>query len=184
MLIPLFIELEGRRCLIVGGGAVAVRKARSLAAAGARVNVVAPEADPALASIAGCEVALRAFAPGDVDGCALVIVATDDRGLNRRVAGACRERGIPVNAVDDPANCTVHFPAVCRRGPITIAVSSGGTCPVAAKIARDRAGRAIPDGFVAAAERLGARRDELKREYPDPGERMRFCEEELKEWNV
>ena len=184
MLIPLFIELEGRRCLIVGGGAVAVRKARSLAAAGARVNVVAPEADPALASIAGCEVALRAFAPGDVDGCALVVVATDDRELNRCVAGACRERGIPVNAVDDPANCTVHFPAVCRRGPITIAVSSGGTCPVAAKIARDRAGRAIPDGFAAAAERLGARREALKREYPDPGERMRFCEEELKEWNV
>lgn len=184
MLLPLFIEFEGRKCLIVGGGAVAVRKARSLAAAGARVCIVAPEADAALASIAGCDIAFRTFVPEDVQGCALVVVATDDRDLNRRVSDICRERGIPVNAVDDPANCTVHFPAVCRRGPITIAVSSGGTCPVAAKVARDRAGRSIPDGFVAAAERLGARREELKKEYPDPGERMRFCEEELKEWNV
>ena len=112
----------------------------------------------------------------------LVVSATNDRAVNRRVAELCKARGIPVNVVDDPANCTFVFPAVLRKGPMTVAVSSGGACPVAAKMVRDKVAAALPDDFVAAVGRLGDERENLKRNYPDPQERRRICEEALKRW--
>ena len=167
---PLFIDLESKPCLVVGAGKVAARKVGTLRAFGAEVTTVAPE------------VCGRGFADADVEGMALVVAATDDRALNRRVADLCKARGIPVNAVDDPANCTFFFPAVFRKGPIVAAVSSGGACPVAAKLVRDKVAGALPDDFVAAVERLGKERENLKRNYPDPQERRRICEEALKRW--
>lgn len=163
---PMFVELEGRPCLVVGGGKVGARKAAALAAFGAKVRVVE-----------------RDFGDGDVERVALAVAATDDREVNRRVAALCKARGIPVNVVDDPANCTFIFPAIARKGPMTVAVSSGGACPVAAKLVRDKARRLLEDDFVAEVERLGARREELKENHPDPRERMRVCEEALSKWN-
>lgn len=163
---PMFVELEGCPCLVVGGGKVGARKAAALAAFGAKVRVVE-----------------RDFGDGDVEGVALAVAATDDREVNRRVAALCKARGIPVNVVDDPAHCTFIFPAIARKGPMTVAVSSGGACPVAAKLVRDKAGRLLEDDFVAEVERLGARREELKENHPDPRERMRVCEEALSKWN-
>ena len=167
---PLFLELDGRPCLVVGAGPVAVRKAKALEDFGARVKAVAPE------------VCGRAFEDADVEGMTLVVSATNDRAVNRRVAELCKARGIPVNVVDDPANCTFVFPAVLRKGPMTVAVSSGGACPVAAKMVRDKVVAALPDDFVAAVGRLGDERENLKRNYPDPQERRRICEEALKRW--
>lgn len=168
---PLFIDLEDRPCLIVGGGAVAARKAKALAEFGAKVVQVAPE-------ICG-----RGFADGDVEGMALVVAATNDGAANAHVAEVCRARGVPVNVVDDPANCTFFFPAIVRKGPLTVAVSSGGACPVAAKLVRDKAAKLLPDDFVAEVERLGHEREELKRAVPDPQERRKHYEEVLKRWN-
>ena len=125
----------------------------------------------------------RDFADGDVEGMALVVSATNDRAVNRRVAELCEARGVPVNVVDDPANCTFLFPAIARKGPLTVAVSSGGACPVAAKLVRDRAARALDDDFVAEVERLGLEREELKRRFPDPQTRRKHCEERLDKWN-
>lgn len=170
MKFPLFFELEDRSCLVVGGGAVAVRKAKALADFGAKVVQVAPET---------CG---RGFEEGDVEGMALVVAATDEPAVNRRVADLCKAKGIPVNAVDDPANCTFFFPALCRKGPLTVAVSSGGACPVAAKIVRDKAARLLQDDFVAAVERLGRERTELKESCPDPQTRREHCEEVLSKW--
>ena len=170
MQFPLFIGLEGRRCLVVGGGGVATRKARALREFGATVVQVAPE------------VCGRGFADGDIEGMALVVAATDDPVVNARVADLCKAKGIPVNAVDDPANCTFLFPAIARKGPMTIAVSSGGACPVAAKLVRDRAARLLEDDFVAEVKRLGESREQLKKDYPDPQDRRRVCEEALAKW--
>lgn len=171
MLFPLYLELDGRPCLVVGNGPVARRKASALTACGARVTLVSPET---------CG---RTFAESDVEGMALVVAATNDPEVNARVSAVCRGRGIPVNVVDDPANCTFHFPAVFRKGPLTVAVSSGGACPVAAQIVRRKAGDLLSDAFVDEVERLGRERAELKVRYPDPMERRKFCEERLKEWN-
>ena len=167
---PLFLELDGKPCLVVGGGNVAARKASALREFGAKVVTVAPE------------VCGRGFADADVEGMALVVAATDDADVNRHVAELCKAKGIPVNVVDDPANCTFIFPAIARKGPLTVAVSSGGACPVAAKLVRDRVAGALPDDFVAAVERLGKERENLKRNYPDPQVRRRVCEEALKRW--
>ena len=171
MKLPLFLEVGDRPCLVVGGGAVATRKVRMLEGFGARVVQVSPET---------CG---RLFEDSDVEGKALVVSATDDPFVNRRVAELCRAKGIPVNVVDDPENCTFIFPAVCRRGPITIAVSSGGACPVAAKLVRDKAARLMPDDFIAAVERLGRDRERMKAECPDPDARRKVYEEELARWS-
>ncbi|MBP5286122.1 MAG: bifunctional precorrin-2 dehydrogenase/sirohydrochlorin ferrochelatase [Kiritimatiellae bacterium] len=164
---PLFVDLAGRECLVVGAGKIAARKAKTLESFGARVKTVAPET------------AGRGFEESDVEGMALVVAATDDHGLNARVSAICRARGIPVNAVDDPANCTFFFPAIARNGPVTAAVSTGGACPAAAAILRDRIAGLMDDGFAAKVEKLGGERERLKKEFPDPEERRRHCEEEL-----
>lgn len=178
---PLFLELEGRPCLVVGGGKVAVRKAAALRSFGAAVTVVAPRIDPALED--GTATLLRrGFEDADVEGRTLVVAATDEGETNRRVSRLCRARGIPVNVVDDPPNCTFIFPAVFRKGPITAAVSSGGACPVAAKLVRDKVAGLVADDFIAEVERLGAEREELKRRMPDPQVRRRHCEEVLAKW--
>ena len=182
MRFPLFIELDDRPCLVVGGGAVAVRKATALAEYGAKVTMVAGKNAPRGAGISSVRVICRCFVDSDVEGMALVVSATDDRTVNGHVAAVCRTKGIPVNVVDDPANCTFIFPAVVRKGPIIAAVSTGGACPVAAKLVRDKVGRLLTDEFIAAVEQLGTRREEMKRTHPDPHERMLACEEALSKW--
>jgi siroheme synthase-like protein len=167
---PVFADIGDKPCLVVGAGTLAARKARILEDFGARIVQVSPET---------CG---RPFVDSDIDGMALVVAATGDRAVNRRVAGLCREKGIPVNVVDDPENCTFFFPAVFRKGPMVVAVSSGGACPAAAKMVRDRIAGLVPDGFAAEVERLGASREKLKKDIPDPARRSRFCEEELKKW--
>jgi len=180
---PLFVELEGRPCLIVGGGRVAARKAAALAGFGAAVSVVAPEICEELESrLDGVRLRRRPFCEADVEGQTLVVAATDDPELNGRVAACCRVGNIPVNVVDDPKNCTFVFPALVRKGPLVAAVSSGGAAPVAAKLVRDKVSALLSDDFVTAVERLGAERDDLKRRFPDMEDRRRYCEEVLKKW--
>ena len=187
MKFPMFIELEGRTCLVIGAGSVAQRKRAVLESFGAKVTVVsatdkmsvAPEIGEFLESTNRRIDESIANRKSQIANSLLVVAATNDPAVNRHVAEVCRARNIPVNVVDDPANCTFFFPAIFRKGPITAAVSSGGTCPVAAKLVRDRIAEIVPDGFVAAVEDLGRRREELKRQYPDPKERARVCREEV-----
>lgn len=129
---PMFVELEGRPCLIVGGGAVALRKARKLLPYGPCLTVVAQSFVPELEALEGAALCRRAFRPRDVEGQALVVAATGDGALNREIAALCRARRIPVNAVDDKDNCTFLFPALVRRGPLSIGISTGGASPTAA----------------------------------------------------
>ena len=180
---PLFVEFGDRPCLVVGGGPVAARKVAMLREFGAAVTVVAPDVCEELSrAVDGSRWLSKAFQDADVEGQTLVVAATDDAELNGRVAALCKARRIPVNVVDDPPNCTFIFPAVFRKGPIVAAVSSGGASPVAAKLVRDKVARLVSDDFVAAVESQGARRQELKLNYPDPQERKRVCEEELAKW--
>lgn len=109
-LFPLFIELSGRRALIVGGGRLALHKARMLLPYGAELTAVAPEFCPELEAMEGLTLVRRAFEPRDVEGAEIVIAATDERDVNRAVSALCRERGIPVNVVDELAECSFVFP--------------------------------------------------------------------------
>lgn len=144
---PFFMELEGREGLVVGGGAVAARKVQKLQLYGPRLTVAAPEILPEIAELPGVTLLRRAFAPGMLEGKCFVIAATDSREVNRGIAALCRERGIPVNAVDDKEACTFLFPALVKRGDLTVGVSTAGASPSAAAWVGRRVSERLPEDF-------------------------------------
>ncbi|MCT8165771.1 MULTISPECIES: siroheme synthase CysG [unclassified Pseudomonas] len=177
--LPLFHKLQGGRVLVVGGGEIALRKARLLADAGAALRVVAPEVDEQLASLAqegGGEVLVRGYQANDLDGCRLVIAATDDSALNAQVSADAQARSLPVNVVDAPALCTVIFPAIVDRSPLVIAVSSGGDAPVLARLIRAKLEAWIPSAYGELAGLAARFRHQVKRLYPDVNQRRGFWE--------
>lgn len=153
---PLFLLPDSGPCLVVGSGKVAARKAAILRDFGFTVETCAAEAFE--------ETRL-------MPDCALVVAATRDATVNRRVAEGCRARRILVNVVDDPELCTFYFAAMERKGPVTVAVSTNGTCPVAGQILRDRIRPLLTENFVRTVERLGADRAQWKKNWPDPSAR-------------
>ena len=132
VLYPVFLDLDGKRCVVVGGGGVANRKARKLLQARAEVVVVSPEVRPELASMA-VEVRRRPYGAGDLEGAFLAFAATDRREVNAAVAREARERGIPVNVADEPPEGDFALPSTLRRGRLQVAVSTGGASPTLAR---------------------------------------------------
>ena len=141
---PFFVELSGRSGLIVGGGAVALRKAGKLLPYGPRLTVVAPEILPQLAALPGVQLLARPFQPQDLDGQSFVIAAADDPAVNRLVASLARERGIPVNAADSKEDSTFLFPALVRRGELSVGISTSGASPTAAVWLKDQVEALLP----------------------------------------
>jgi uroporphyrin-III C-methyltransferase/precorrin-2 dehydrogenase/sirohydrochlorin ferrochelatase len=177
--LPIFLDLRGRRCLTVGGGEVAARKADLLLQAGAEVHAVAPDLGSGMqALVDDGRIAYRAggFEETDLDGAQLVIAASDDRSLNARVAELADARGVPVNVVDDPALCRFIMPAIVDRSPVLAAVSTGGTSPVLARLIRGRLEALIPAAFGRLAALAGDFRAPVKARIADPGRRRRFWE--------
>src|SRR5438094_2476617 len=157
---PVFLELAGRRCLVVGGGLVAERRVHGLLAANAAVTVVSPALTPALGALAsGGQIRhdRRSFAPDDLDGVDLAFAATDRGEVNAALSLAARARGVWVNAADDPAYCTFILPAVVRRGELSVAVSTGGTSPALARAIREELERYLTAEYVTLAEIAGRR---------------------------
>ncbi|MDP9020389.1 MAG: bifunctional precorrin-2 dehydrogenase/sirohydrochlorin ferrochelatase [Actinomycetota bacterium] len=126
---PVFLTVSGRRCLVVGGGAVALRRAEGLVAAGASVRVVAPRVLQLLRELHDVTVEERPYRRGEAAGHWLVVAATDDPAVNRAVADDGEAAGVWVNRVDDAAAGSFTVPAVARRGPVTVAVTTGGRSP-------------------------------------------------------
>lgn len=142
---PLFIDLEGKPVLIVGGGRMALDKAHKLMGYGARITVIAPEIRPELAEIPGLVLLRRPFGPGDIQvEYAFVIAATDDNDVNRLIAAQCRVRRIPVNVVDTQEECSFIFPSLVHRGPLSIGISTGGASPAAAVRIRSEIEAGLP----------------------------------------
>lgn len=159
-------RLAGRRVVVVGGGEVAEQKVAGLLDTGAELILVAPEVVPRLARLAdaGAVVWLRRpVSDDDVVGAALVMVTTGDPVLNARVAAAARRAGALVNAADDPANCDVTIPAVVRRGPAAVAVTTDGVSPAAARFLRELLDAWLPSELAAMVTEAGAARAALRR---------------------
>jgi siroheme synthase-like protein len=164
---PVALDLQGRRCVVVGGGPVAGRKVTGLVEAGAAVIVVAPQVCPALDAVAlvqEVELRRRPFTDTDLDDAFLVIVATDDPAVNRQVVEEARQRRVLVNAADDPANCDFILPAIVRRGEVQIAATTGGRSPALARHLRERLEALIPAAYGELAGILGAIRSEMHRD--------------------
>src|SRR5690606_22748265 len=178
-LFPLFADLRGRRVLVVGGGAVAARKVEALHDTGALVRVGAPALEPALAAQAldgRIEHLAGVFDASWLDGAWLAIAATDDAGVNRAVAEAGEARGIWVNVVDDAALARVHLPARVERGPLQIAISSGGGAPMLARLVRERLESQFDESFGTLAALLARHRQRIVARWPDLGARRRGFE--------
>ena len=178
--LPLFHNLRGRQALVVGGGEIALRKARLLAEAGARLRVVAPLIEDALRALVeqgSGELYERGYQERDLDDCVLVIAATDDEPLNARVSREAGARSLPVNVVDAPALCSVIFPAIVDRSPLMVAVSSGGDAPVLTRLMRARLETLIPAAYGRLAGLAQKFRGAVKQRFADVQQRRVFWEE-------
>jgi len=172
---PVFVDVDGRRCLVVGGGPVALEKVQKLLDHDAVVRLVAPQLTPALERLVAAarvaELRPRPYRTEDLDGCFLVIAATDDEAVNRAVARDAEARDMLCNVVDVPSLCNFIVPSIVRRGELAMAVSTGGASPVVAKhIRRELEERYGPEweALVALLRRL---RQDLKDRYPDMARR-------------
>jgi precorrin-2 dehydrogenase/sirohydrochlorin ferrochelatase len=158
---PVNLVLDGRRCLVVGGGRVALRKVEGLLACGGRVTVVAPRVDGGMRDLP-VTIEERPWRPADLDGMWLVIAATDDPAVNRAVYDAGQRAGVWVNGADDPANCSFTLPSVVRRGDLQVTVSTGGRSPALATWLRRRLEGEIGPEYAVLLDLLATERDGLK----------------------
>jgi len=177
--LPIFLNIKEKNCLVVGGGEVAARKAGVLLDAGAKVLVVAPEIDEALARHPGVTPLFARFDVPHLEGVTLIVAATDDRAVNTMVSELARARNIPVNVVDDPKLCSFIMPSILDRSPLIVAFSSGGSSPVLARMLRGKLETMIPQSYsrlVAFAERF---REVVKTRVTNPAKRRIFWENAL-----
>jgi len=137
---PVFLNLNGRRCVVIGGGQIAEGKVLKLIESGANVTVISPEATQALHDAAGrdvIEINLRKYHTGDLQGAFLAIAATNDRVVNEEIFEEAENLGVLLNAVDDPPRCSFIAPSILQRGPVTLAISTGGASPALARKLRE-----------------------------------------------
>ena len=137
-LYPVGLVVDGRSCLVVGGGRIAARKVEGLVGAGARVTVVAPDVSDAIRKLPSVTVVERAVEDGDVAGHWLVFTATGDQAVDQRVFDAAEAARVWSNSADDPDRCAFTLPATLRRGPLLDTTSTGGHSPALATWLRDQ----------------------------------------------
>ncbi len=159
---PVNLILQGQRCLVVGGGNVALGKIEGLLAAGALVSVVAIEVIPGVSDLEGILLEERPYRPGEVAGYRLVVTATDDPDVNRQVYLDGEEAGVWVNSADNPENCAFTLPAVVRRGPIMVTVSTGGHSPALSAWLRGRLDDELGPEYLTLLDLLAERREQLR----------------------
>jgi len=170
---PIFLDMAGRPCLVIGGGAVAERKVEGLLKAGAAVTVISPRLSARLEALAAegrIRHLGRPYHPGDLAGYQLALVATDAEGVNAAAAREGREGNVWVNAADDPAHCDFILPAVVRRGELVVAVATGGSSPALSRAIREELEAYLTDDYAALARIVAEVRGELRRQArsPDP----------------
>jgi len=172
----MFLKLQGRSCLVVGGGTTGEPKIASLIQAGGDVTVIAPEITQRVKSWAAesrISWKARFFADVDLEGCFLVIGATNDAQVNERVFRQAEARGILCNVVDDPPRCDFYYPAVVRRGALQIAISTGGFSPALAQRLRRKLERQFGPEYADWVAQLGRDRDGLRSNRNLSAERRR-----------
>ncbi len=160
-LLPMFMKLSGRNCLVVGAGKVGEPKVAGLLETGANIHVIAPEATPTVrewARLGKIDLSLRLFTDEDLDGVFLVVVATASRALNERIYHEAQKRGVLCNVVDVPDLCDFFYPSVVRRGDLQIAISTAGQSPSLAQKIRQQLEKQFGPGYESWVAELGATR--------------------------
>ena len=171
---PFFMEIKDKKCLVVGGGMVALRKIEKLLPFGVEITVVSPAFCAEIEGMEGIRRIQRNFEPADIEGMLFVIGATDDEAVNAEISELCQAKNIPVNIVDDPKKCTFFFPALVKKGEFVAGFSSGGGSPLAAQYIRKKVEEAVPDGFDKVLDILANIRQRVKTEIPDIKQREKI----------
>jgi siroheme synthase-like protein len=174
------LDLAGRSCLVVGGGEVGLEKARGLLDCGARAAVVAPEVVAELRELP-VELIERGYRTNDLEGRFLVVAATNDEALNRRVFADAEARSLLCNVADVPELCSFILPAVLRRDPIAVAVTTGGASPALAQRLRDDIAHVVGPEHAELARRLRELRPAAKRAFGSYDERREYFQEVVRE---
>ncbi|MGE5111618.1 MAG: bifunctional precorrin-2 dehydrogenase/sirohydrochlorin ferrochelatase [Acidobacteriaceae bacterium] len=176
-LFPLFLKLDNRKCLVVGGTSLLVPKIQALTETGASVRVVATELDAefrALAAEGRVSIDQRRFEARDLEGVVLVIAADRDQSLNEFVSREAQARGVLCNVVAQPALCQFYYPAIVRRGQLQIAISTGGSSPSLASAIRADLEQQFHPEYAEWVAALGAARDRILRTHPPSERRTRL----------
>lgn len=175
---PFLIEIEGKLCVIVGGGIVANRKAEIILRFGAKVKVIAPDICDSMKLLDNTEkdltICQKSFQISDLDGADFVIAATDDEGINSYISQLCHERDILVNVVDVKEECSFIFPAVIKKDDLLVSISSGGNSPAVTSILKEKIEESIPDYYSKVVKMLGSFRSEIKEKVSDAKERRKL----------
>ncbi len=163
---PVFWNISGKKCVVVGGGEVAQRKVTRLLDCGAKVFVVSPVLTQELLLLKDKNIIThhaREYSVEDINGAALVIGATDDDVINAAVSSDAIKKGIPVNIVDDPQKCDFILPSLLERGDLTIAIGTGGKSPALARYLRERLEETFGEDYAILAGVLGKLRDKMEK---------------------
>lgn len=179
--LPIFLDLADKKCVVVGGGEVAQRKAKLLLRASAKVNIISVEFTQSLRELSDshCTLIEQAFTPSHLAGAALIVAATDSATTNKEVAKIATELNIPVNVVDMPELCSCIMPALIDRSPVVIAVSTGGNSPVLTRKIKELVEVALPNNVGLLSQLMGSWRNKVKKRYTSFGSRLNFWEQIL-----
>lgn len=168
---PFFINLEQKEGLIVGGGVTALRKIQKLLPYGPRLTVVSPDFCREMEALSSLELLRRPFDPALLEGKFFAIAATNHAPLNHSIAELCRQRGILVNVVDCREDCTFLFPALVKRGELSVGVSTGGSSPSAAVWLKEQIKTLIPDNMEQLLDYLEGQRGQVQTLFPEEARR-------------
>ena len=181
---PVFIDIESKKCLVIGGGRVAARKVETLCQYGAAVRVISPEVCREIVLLfsspdrAGCSINQKALKreelAEEIREAVLVVAASGDRETNHQTALISQRLGIPVNVVDAPSECTFLFPAVVKKGNISVGINTGGQSPIVSAWIRRETEENIPDYYADIADQLGVLRQEIRERIPQVEMRRAF----------
>lgn len=184
---PFFVDLEGKRCLIIGGGEIAYRKIRILIEFGVFIHVVALEFCESLKHLKAdhhltdhLRMDKREYNESDFEDVFFVIAATDDVAINHKVAQICKNKHILINVVDQKDDCSFYFPSLIKKGEIVTGVSSGGNSPVLAKNIRKKIEEIIPDYYSDINKQMGEIREYVKKQLKTQNKRKKCLEELFK----
>lgn len=180
---PVMLDIKGRKCLVVGGGNVALRKVLSLLACKAEVTVISPSFNEGILKLADegkIELIKRTYHSGDAEGYFITVVATDDNVVNRLAASDCEKYGIPVNVVDDKELSSFIVPSVIRRGDLTVSISTSGKSPLVSRMIREKLESVFTDDYDELLQKLYKKRLELKEKELSDEEKINIYKEIIK----
>lgn len=177
---PFYIDIENKKCVVVGGGVVALRKIEKILPFKPKITVVAPEICNEITEIDGLEIHKRKFLDSDINYAFTVIAATDNNELNAYIFKLCQEKNILINTVDDKEKCGFIFPALVKKENVTIGISTEGKSPIYARFLREKIENALDENVDRAINILSSVRNLIKREIDTEEKRKLAFEQILK----